>query len=546
MLERSLRTILWSLLVLWLALAVGCLFLITIWTDEAWTLGSVRSLGEPVVENLSVDVILTSGGPYALGNLLLEKVYGSDIWIHRAFSFVCLLGIFAIVYRTATRRGRPAFDGLLALVPLLSITGTAEIGTLALGQSAACLLMVWGAAVWSRDESPGLVRWLFAGTLFGLSAACRTEMALLVAPLVAIGAVRWLPSGRVAARLPWREAIAAAVLLAVFAACLYALRVASPLGSQGDELEKAAASSGVSGGLLGRLLDYPRILNKLLIGQAFGPMLLLMLASTLPFSVPSEDPAERRFSVFLIASAWVLALGWVTRAPIPHLRYLWPALMSFAIPAGLAMARLYDTARREGRTSTLLVILLVSLGGVAGGVLGTARSLVMGEGNLISFEWSREMGVDYFRRFQAIRDEAHAVRFLKTQIPPEADIYSTVPFKYKYLTHRPIIDMTLIYTPKERAKSAAATGKPRRKYLALSPDVGTYFYLSPEGDAWIRANARLAAQFGRHSIYEIDADWPEDPDLLWFHRTNYLRHPLSAPWFGRVARPASFGPQATK
>ncbi len=530
--DTVLKRFLWFLIGLWLVLAVACLFLITLWTDEAWVLNGLRSTLEPIVKNLSTEVIFTSGGPFALANLAIERAFGSVVWIHRAFSLICLLSLLAIVYRFGARSGGAAIAGALAIAPLLSLTGTAEVGTLALGHAASCLLIVLGMLYWTRNDAGGIVRPLIGGVLFGLAAASRTEMVLGVAAVVAVGAFRPLSSGRLALRVPWSEMLMAVVALGVVAANMYLLRARSNVVSLEDHLSTAASASGLGGSFLMRLLDYPLMLNKMYILQSLTQIPLLMIASTLPFFFRSDDAAQRRFSILMIASAWTLTIGWIFRAPIPHLRYLWPALMCFAIPTGIAMARLYDLARREGRTSLALVCLIVAIGGVAGGLAGTTRSLVQGEGNLISFEWSREMGVDYFRRFQALRDQAAVIEYIKTEIPQDVKLYSVLPFKYQYLAHRPIIDTRSIYTKKAMEERAVMGGNPERKFLILPPELGHYYYLTPEGDEWYRSHARLVAEFGRHSVYEIQDEWPEDPELLWLYRTHYLRHPLSTRWFG--------------
>jgi hypothetical protein len=174
------------------------------------------------------------------------------------------------------------------------------------------------------------------------------------------------------------------------------------------------------------------------------------------------------------------------------------------------------------------VCLLVALGFVLGGIGGTFRSLVMGESDYLSFEWSREMGADYFRRFQHVKDQRAAVEYLRNGIPKDAIVLSHGPeHALRYLGERPVVH--------PGGPMSFITAKSQRTFLVLTPGVGTYLYLRPETFAWIEAHGRLKAQFGRYSFYELPDGPPDDPDVLALSRTNYEKHPGSEFWFGRGA-----------
>ena len=49
---------------------------------------------------------------------------------------------------------------------------------------------------------------------------------------------------------------------------------------------------------------------------------------------------DRKFLALTLFAGWVLWLGWMLSSPIPHLRYLWPSLVCFAILAGRGLAGL--------------------------------------------------------------------------------------------------------------------------------------------------------------------------------------------------------------
>ena len=81
---------------IWGTLVIACMFLLTLGTDEAWVLNGLRSCLEPVVADLSSEVIETNGGLFAAANILLELLFGSQVWIHRLFSVACLLGLVLV------------------------------------------------------------------------------------------------------------------------------------------------------------------------------------------------------------------------------------------------------------------------------------------------------------------------------------------------------------------------------------------------------------------------------------------------------------------
>jgi hypothetical protein len=115
---------------------------------------------------------------------------------------------------------------------------------------------------------------------------------------------------------------------------------------------------------------------------------------------------------------------------------------------------------QEQRLRTALFTLLLATAFLAGGIGETLRSVVLGEGDYLSWEWSREMGLDYFRRFQAVRDQWAAAEYVKNQIPTDAMVFSTIqPYALRYLTHRPIIDLSKYIESKQRINEHPQTTK---------------------------------------------------------------------------------------
>jgi hypothetical protein len=365
---------------------------------------------------------------------------------------------------------------------------------------------------------------ILCGCLFGLAAASRSELCLFAPALLVVASVRPAPDGHITFRLPARALTLVLIAAGFFIANIKIMQSITARLEVVTNVEPIGMSTGASSLL--RILDYPRSLNKVVIGQSFAPLGLLAVVSLLPLLI--RGPAGERnrgrvaYCFFLIGVGWTIWLGWLFQAPIAHLRYLWPSLACFAFVAGQALAHLYQKSLEDNQTYRCLSILAISAALIVGGSLSTFRSVVMGENNYLSWEWSREMAADYFRRFQHLRDQRDAMEYLR-QVPNEETIVCLGrAFTLRYLTHRPI------YSIEEYIEqSASARGL---AHLVIPPAIGTYLCLSPQGFEWIERNCELEAQFGRYSVYVMPPQLPSEPQILVPARTNYWGHPQSISW----------------
>ncbi len=508
---------------LWMLLAVACVFLLSLGTDEAWVLIGLRSFIEEVQPDVSSEPILTSGGLFAAANLILEYLFGSRVWVHRLFSLVCLFGLMWIVVRTMPSSDRSIKVRCIAIAPLLGLTGTAEVGTAALGSSTAIFLFVFAGALWFCFEARrGSL--IICACLFGLAAASRPEYSVFAPALLIVSSVNFSNESHVTFRLPRREFVLVLVAVGVFVACMAALRSAVREGIDQSGLESFRLVTGTSS--VWTFLDYPRQLNKVLISQSFVPLGLLAFASLLPLFARRLPSATNRdstqFHLFLIVTGWMLWLAWFVQAPIPHLRYVWPALVCFAIVVGHFMSLLYTNERKHGLQS--LAIALVAAVLVLGGATATFRSIVLGHQDYLSWEWSREMPVDYFRRFQHAQDQREMMAYLTSLPAGELIVCHGEPYCFRYLTGRPVVRV--------RDNLDRLSSESDQIHLLIPPSVGTYLYLPPAAHMWIEDHCHLEYEVGRYSLYTLPEQMPEDPSFLRAKRTNYVGHPLSRSWFG--------------
>jgi len=512
--------------VVWALLAVAAVFVMTLGTDEAWVLNGLRSVLHPQVEHLSTELIVTSGGPFALVNVVLEWAAGSRVWLHRLVSLACLGLAFALVLRHGSKVGSPAAARWVMLAPLLAVPGAAEVGTAALGTSMGLCLMLAALTLWASTRAALAWRVAGGGLLYGLAAAARFDLVLVGPAVLLASSVRLTPERRIALRLNFGAWAFVAIGIALF--LLNQWLMSLPANAM------PATEVSASTGLDPWSLNYPKQLNQWFTLTTLAPLSWLAVMTVSAFWWPQATTATSpsgapRFETLLAVTGAVLLAAWLVRAPIPHLRYAFPALFCFAALAAFGLRELLVRALASGPTRHVLLCYCVALAFVFGSIGSTTRSLVMSDSDYASWEWTHEMPFDYFRRFEARQHQQDAAAYLRDQLPADARLYSYVPYALRYLTNRPVvaIDRALV-------NGAADAAVPHtQRYLVLTPAVGSYFSMKPGSAMWILAQAPLVKQIGRYSIYRLPAGTDADLSNLRLSRSSYDGHPGSAAWFGR-------------
>lgn len=512
--------------VAWALLALAAVFVMTLGTDEAWVLNGLRSALHPQVEHLSTELIVTSGGPFALVNVALEWAAGSRVWLHRMVSLACLGLAFVLVLRHDSKLRSPAAARWVMLAPLVAVPGAAEVGTAALGTSMGLCLMLAALTVWASTRAALAWRVTGGGLLYGLAAAARFDLVLVGPAVLLASSVRLTPERRIALRLNFGAWAFVAIGIALFLLNQWVMSLPA------NAMPAAEVSSAT--GLDPWSLNYPKQLNQWFTLTTLAPLSWLAVMTVSAFWWPQAAAATTaasptdapRFETLLAVTGAVLLAAWLVRAPIPHLRYAFPALFCFAALAAFGLRELLVRALASGSMRHVLLCHCVALAFVFGSIGTTTRSLVMSDSDYASWEWTHEMPFDYFRRFEARQHQQEAAAYLRDQMPADARLYSYVPYALRYLTSRPVVAI-------DRAPLADAAVPHAQRYLVLTPAIGTYFSMKPESATWILAQAPLVKQIGRYSIYKLPAGTDADLSNLRLSRSSYDGHPGSVAWFGR-------------
>jgi hypothetical protein len=520
------RVALLAVLALWVVLAFTAVFTLSLGTDEAWVLNGLRSLLHPVVPQLSTELVVTSGGPFALINIGVEAWLGSSVWAHRMVSMAAMIGTYLLLLRYGRKAGTRPELRWLGLAVLISVPGLAEVGTAALGTAVGLFLMISSMVVWCSSSASAAARAVLGGLLFGLAAASRFDLVVFGPAVVLVASVRSDgPKGlRVGIDIP---AIAFAGLgIAVFLVSLWIMSLA-PVAMANGVVQNATGVSGWS-------LQYTKIVNQWVVLSGFIPPALIAILvlggiwAARAKSVAEGNAKSGSFEALLVVTGLMLLAAWILRAPIPHLRYAIPGLFCLAAAGALALQRLAGGYLESGAGMRYLACQCLCLVCAIGSVASLSRSVALSDSDYLSWQWSHEMAHDYFQRFEAEADQRRVAAFIRDRMDADARLYSMLPYALRYMTSRPVVDIL-------RLDSQASTSQVRydKRYIVLTPMTGTYLYLRPESAIWIEQNTRLVMQFGRYSIYELDAGTDKDLLNIQVDRNIYRGHPQSHPWFGR-------------
>jgi len=493
-----------------LFLGGSALFLMTLGFDEAWMLLGVQGLVENGVygHDLAAGTANT-GGLYTLVESLLFAVFGADLPVLRIFSFASLLVLLGGIGRWTTFTYRSRTAGLLTAGVVLGVPGTLILGSTAYGTVPAVMLLFWGTFLWHRLKDTGHKRWLVCGAILGLGVATRLNCIFIFAAL--LGAALFSRERK----QELRQAVATSLLGGLIASICHAILV-----------NLAGSSEGI--GLCRSLFDYPALMNRWLVANAFLPLPFLV-ATTIGYvfldrmkrTVGMDVP---EMGVQLLWFGWLSWGMWVLRSPIPHLRYLWPALAAFAFVLGICLAALHAWGKLRNRSLAVTAALLLSLTFVVTGCVSTLRHLLMGEANLLLWEWSHEAPLTRFRRLHHLNSQHQMAGYLRRHVAEDEVVgVLGLDLELTFLSGRTV-------RPFEWYRQRGMWGPehlPLR--LLVPPMVGTYLHLDPHAIPWIEANCKLLAQFGAYSLYEVTGRYPDDPDILDLSFRPAHRNPLSAP-----------------
>jgi 4-amino-4-deoxy-L-arabinose transferase-like glycosyltransferase len=481
------------LIALFLALFVASIHFLTIEPDEAWMLLSTGQLVGGPFDGASIirSPVVTSGGLHTLIHYALLRV-GLPIEAHRLVSAVFCVLTLAMVYTLAKAQWGSARAGLLAAAAFLTTPGFLLQAGLATAEMMSTFLLIAAAWHWTARGSASLTGSVVSGVLFGLSLATRMS-ALVALPAIVFWSLLY---ARMAPRIILYAAVAVAIASAIF---LLSVSTYYSFFNQNDIHAFAQNLAGATGA--SQYKDMTLMMSYFATSESVFPAFMMAVAAV-ALALPSQRDsfaAIRPLCVLLLLISVIDWVAWIAKAPIPHLRYLWPTLPALWL-CGVLLLLSWLMALEPGRARLLLHATIVSVWATQFAL--SFREVAYGDSLTLVYEAARRAPISQFKPFRARRDQDRLASMV-AGLPADAQVYvllEPVAYPITWLTGRRIRSLSRISEP-----SSSVQGD---RYLILFPTDKNVWNPTLVALDWIQANTTLYSRFGDYSVYRIKADAP--------------------------------------
>jgi hypothetical protein len=491
-------------------LFVAAAKLLTVEADEAWNLLSTMhafGISLPPTDAL-VSPILTSGGVHFLIHGILAWITNS-IFVHRLVSVLFAALLLATVYRALRQMNRPTPVALAGTALFAAIPGFIFQAGLATAEIIATWLLIFGCLCWVRTGRSSVSGALKSGVLFGLSCATRVNC-VVVLPAIFIAAVL---SGVV-----WRARTLRAILTVCVATLILAIAMAAYFlaarTSHGFEVGHfflgatgLAASPKSPTHLLWAFVISDHIMPTWFIAVICGAY--LVFAGESKQSAAEVDPTSLTGLLLLIGLVGLLA--WIGKAPIPHVRYLWPAIPCLWF-AGIIQLTQPAFTKQKGLPALALHILILAACGSR--LMGDVLILAHGESLTLVYQAN---GISPFRMprrsFTSANDQRSLAAFVAAQ-RDNARFYTLISpnaYPITLLSRRTI-------SPIETMNSTGL------RFLIVDPADFVVWHPDAAFVQWVRASTTPALVSGDFAAFRIrdDAGPPPPSRETWIGQDELL------------------------
>jgi len=467
----------------------GGVFALTIEPDEIWILMStMKAFGLPLSPTSALDhPVTTSGGLHFILHGLLALWQGGDILFHRLVSIGVTLILLAVVFKLIERQVKDRMLAMAGTALFAAAPGFLLQASLATSEIVATTTFLLATLFWIRYGHRSFGMALLGGVLFGLACATRmTCLSMLPAILV------W----SLVARRGWIARLVYPLLAVATAVLVYLAFLAVYFFAFGDTA--LSEFFGAIGAASGASVPFPGIMQRLnFVGVGDGIIPVLAILALAGWFISRLEAGKDDREIIGLCGFFALAgvagwLAWVLKAPLPHIRYLWPAIPLLWLAAILLG---FSALKRSGRTRTVMMthILLILMCTVQG--LLNMRMLAVGDSLELEYEINRGARLSTPTQFFASSRNQEAMASQLVMLPRSANVYALrkeEAYPMTYLSGRTVKSI------RELINASADD------YLLVQPS--DYFRHTDWAlISWVQDNTTLTAQSGRYELHRVRA-----------------------------------------
>jgi hypothetical protein len=433
----------------------------------------------------------------------------SSIFVHRLVSILFAASLLVMVYRLLKRMDRPtpiawAGTALFAAVPNLILQAS-----LATAEIIATFTLLIACVHWLRRGQSSTMQAVASGILLGLSCATRVNC-LVALPAILIHAALSGPA--------WRERLLRAGLACVVAglttAVAFALYLSAARTGSGQDAQNFFFASS---GLHSQGKSIVHILWTFVIGDRIIPLWLVagiagayvVSAAEGPRSADELSPS--RFSGLLLLIGLGGLAAWVLKAPIPHVRYMWPAVPFLWLAGIIALTQPAIAAQKGYRALAFHLFVLAVCGSRM-----AEDALVIANGESLTLVYQANSTAPLqlpHKSLHAAGNQRGLARFVAAQ-GGNARFYafSAVAFPITLLSRRTI-------------SPVASMGTAGERFVILDAGDVTVWHLDAAFVQWLRSSTTPAFVSGDFAALRVKdgAQAPPPPRMFMLGENDVLR-----------------------
>ena len=467
---------------------VAGVFALTVEPDEVWNLMStMKAFGLPMPHTSALDSpVTTTGGLHFVLHGLIALWRSGDIAIHRFASLAVTLILLGVVFGVVERHVKDRVLALAGTAVFAAAPGLLLQASLATSEIIATTTFLLATLFWVRYGSRSVAMALLGGVLFGLACATRmTCLSMLPALLV------W----SIFAHRGWAARLGYPLLAVGISVLVFVGMVAIYFAAFGDTpwsefMVAAGSASGITRPSLGILMR----LNHVVVGDGIIPVLAVLALMGWFFcrlESDGDDPEPLGLCGFLLLAGGMGWLAWLLKAPIPHIRYLWPAIPMVWLAAILLGLTALGRSKRPRSVSVTHGVLVVAC--AIQGLLNV-RMLAVGDSLALVYEVARGVRLGTPRDFLAPRKNQQILAGKLATLPASTTV--------------------LAFTAEAAYPMTYLSGRTVKALLEpVNASVGDYLLVQPSDHliwrprwellSWLQNNTTLVERQGDYSLYRV-------------------------------------------